>query len=309
MKKFLSVLVVLCMVVSVWSSTVTAEENFLDFYEQIDTPIYYDLDGDGTEDCFSVDHYSNYFGRFVFNINKSSFMFSATRHGGYDKFMITDIDETDNFLDIIVLGIYKGAWLELYRYDGKTLYANESTLSVSTEKDFEKMFEYLETLSVTAGGGKLIVTCGPETLTYDKFSFAEADLFSEQEIMEDGNYNVYNIEVDGKEVTFDQCPVNKHDRLLVPVRAIFEEMGYGMVWDAETRTAHATNGENFISVQIGNKTIFYTIDGVSGEYQCDVAPMLVGDRTLIPLRGVAESAGGTAEWDTETGTARITTNR
>ncbi len=308
MKKFLCLIAVFCMVLSVWSVPAAAQENLYDYFENIDVPFYYDLDGDGIEDTFSVDCYSNYFGRYAFNINNKNFIFDVVRHGSYAYFAVVDIDETDSFLDIVLIGSYKGAWGTVFRYDGEKLLAHPNTLEVTTRSDYEGLDE----LVISAGGDKLSIKCGEETFVHEGLNFEPAKLYTEQQLKEedpDWYCSLYTVEVDGEVVEFDQCPVNKNDRLLVPVRAIFEKMGYAMIWDEETRTAHAASGDNFISVQIGNKTIFYTIDGVSGTYECDVAPQIVGDRTLIPLRGVAESGGCTVEWDEDANTARITTKK
>lgn len=299
MRKILCLIAVFCMVLSVWSFPVSAKVVFCDFEEDADKIYYCDLDGDGKEDSLSVDLYKNYFGRYVFNINDRPFIFQVVRHGGYGDVRIIDIDETDKFLDIFITGTYKGTWGEVYRYDGNQLYRNDGIIE----------FEYVEAMEVTAGGGKLTIECGPETFVYNEFNFVPVEVDTNEEYMEDGYYNQYTIEVDGEIVKFDQYPVNKNGRLLVPIRAIFEKMGYALVWDAETRTAHAAKGDSGISVQIGNKTIFYTVDGVSGKYECDVAPVILNDRTLIPLRGVVESAGSVVEWDEETGTARIATKK
>ncbi len=38
----------------------------------------------------------------------------------------------------------------------------------------------------------------------------------------------------------------------------------------------------------------------------DVAPVIVGDRTLVPIRVVTELLGGTADWEEETRTVTLT---
>jgi len=307
MKKILCLVAVFCMMASVWCCPVSAEGAFYDFYEHIDVPFDYDLNGDGVEDTFSVDHYVNYFGRFAFNINDRPFVFQTVRHGYYTSFAVVDINETDAFLDIVVIGTYKGIWAEVYRYDGATMYELSDVIQLSDERDYDLVSEYLETMSVSAGGGKLQIKFGPDVITQDSFSFIEMERPVDSEYMADGISNCYHIIIDGEAIEFDQYPVNKKDHLLVPVRAIFEKLGYGLSWDAETRTAHALSKENSMSVQIGNKTIFYTVDGVSEQYECEIAPQLISDRTMVPLRGVAESAGCRVEWNEETGTVHIFT--
>ena len=278
------------------------------YYDNIDIPVYYDLNCDGTVDSLAMDMYSNYYGCYSMVINGQTFAFDIVRHGHHSYFFVTDIDETDGFLDIVLIGEYKGVWMSIFRYDGARLYQLADDLIITTERDYEIYTAYLAQMKVDTGNGKLTVTCGPETFTYSDFSNFEPVEITEEKIREAFNEQeggIYFVSLNGQKVAFDQPPVNKKDRILVPIRAIFEEMGYILYWDGETRTAHAIKENNIISIQIGNKMIFYTIDGVSGVYECDVAPQIVTGRTLIPLRGIAESAGCLVEWDETSNTVEI----
>ncbi len=284
------------------------QHDIFDYFENIDVPVYYDLNCDGAEDSLVMDCFSNYYACYSMVINDQPFMFDVVRHGQYTHFFVTDIDETDGFMDIALIGQYKGVWMELFRYDGTQLYRLENTLDVTTERNWEIYEPYLEKMQITAGGGVLRIVCGPESFVYNDFShFVPVDI-TEQRVREAFNElegGLYSVSLNGEKLTFDQNPVHKKDRILVPVRAIFEAMGYSVEWDAETRTVHAVQNHNAISIQIGNKTIFYVIDGVSGSYECDVAPQIITGRTLIPLRGVAECAGCHVEWNEDTSTAVI----
>ncbi|MBE7060883.1 MAG: copper amine oxidase N-terminal domain-containing protein [Ruminococcaceae bacterium] len=111
--------------------------------------------------------------------------------------------------------------------------------------------------------------------------------------------------LNGQELSFDQPPVIINDRTMVPIRAIFEAMGYAVEWNQNTKTATATKGIDKIVVQIGNHIISYTTNGVSGTYYCDVAPQIISDRTLVPVRAIAESAGCNVDWDGNTKTVYI----
>lgn len=306
MKKILCLFAVVCVILFA-NCNVFADVVFESFYENTDSVYSCDLNGDGIEDSFSVDVYANYYGRYVFNINGESYIFSVVRHGGYGDVRIIDIDETDGFLDIFVVGSYNGVWGEIYRYDGYGLHACDGLIALSSESDYEKLDEYMKTMKVVAGGGKLTIECGPETFAYDEFNFAPLEISSENEYMYDGESNLYTIEVDGVVVEFDQYPVTKNDRLLVPVRAVFEKMGYEVSWDEATKTAFAVKGEDSMSVQIGNKTINYSVAGEVGSYEGDVASVVLNGRTLIPLRAVVEVSGGIVEWDETTNTAHIQT--
>ena len=95
-----------------------------------------------------------------------------------------------------------------------------------------------------------------------------------------------------EQVEFDVQPIEENGRLLVPVRAIFEELGAEVTYDDGDGVITATNDERTVVMQIdnpemGNGTEVFTLE---------VAPKLVNDRTLVPLRAVAEAFDCKVEW-------------
>ncbi len=112
--------------------------------------------------------------------------------------------------------------------------------------------------------------------------------------------------LNGTELSFDQPPVSIRGSMMVPVRAIFEALGYTVDWDGETQTAEAVNGADSITVRIGDNIINYTIGGQSGTYTCDTVPRISSGRTIVPVRAVAESAGCTVDWNSDAKTVTIT---
>ena len=99
--------------------------------------------------------------------------------------------------------------------------------------------------------------------------------------------------VDGRYIDFDVPPQVINSRTMVPVRAIFEELGADVEWDNATRTVIAMKDEVIITATIGEKKMY--IDGK--ERVMDVAPTIVGGRTLVPARFVAEALGCDVQWD------------
>ena len=77
----------------------------------------------------------------------------------------------------------------------------------------------------------------------------------------------------------------------MPIRAIFEAMGYTVTWGGSKQTATAVNGNDKITVQIGNSAISYTVGGKSGTYLCDTPPQVSSERILVPVQAFVESAG------------------
>ncbi len=110
------------------------------------------------------------------------------------------------------------------------------------------------------------------------------------------------VTVNGKEVTFDQPPVLKDGRTLVPVRAIFEHMGAKVEWNNAEQKAIITKGGITVTLAIGNKNM-----NVNGAVKIlDVPAQLIGGRTLVPARAIAESIGAKVEWNNASKTVIIT---
>ena len=109
--------------------------------------------------------------------------------------------------------------------------------------------------------------------------------------------------VDGKESIFtDQAPIIKNDRTMIPLRGVLETMGIDIVWNAEEQSITAERGDSYALFKIGETTL----KTAEGEINLDVAPEIINDRTMIPLRAVTESFGAEVTWDADTKTVTIT---
>ena len=107
--------------------------------------------------------------------------------------------------------------------------------------------------------------------------------------------------LNGQPLYFDVQPVMESNRVLVPLRAIFEALDSDISWDNETQTVIAS-GNKVIVLQIDSDIAF-----VNGEKkQLDVPARLVNGRSMVPLRFVGEAVGADVHWDSETLTVSIT---
>ena len=97
-------------------------------------------------------------------------------------------------------------------------------------------------------------------------------------------------------------PVIQNDRTLVPVRAIVEAMGGSVNWDEETQTALLELGGDIITLTLGSQTAFFNEEA----HILDVIPITINDRTMLPIRFIAESFRFDVGWDGETQTITIT---
>lgn len=118
----------------------------------------------------------------------------------------------------------------------------------------------------------------------------------------------YNIRVvaDNNTLRFpDQQPVfdTTANRVMVPIRTIAETLGFNVLWDAATQTVTFKSDEVTAVMTINSKTL--TINGVAS--QMNVAPIIYGGRTIVPVRFVAETFGCDVTWDATSKVVRIDT--
>ncbi len=101
--------------------------------------------------------------------------------------------------------------------------------------------------------------------------------------------------VNGTELTLDVPPMLENDRTLVPMRAIFEALGAEVSWYPEDRTIVAVRGGTTVFMQVDDWYMSVNDEWIA----LDAPPRVVNDRTLIPLRAVAEALGAQVGWDEE----------
>ena len=106
--------------------------------------------------------------------------------------------------------------------------------------------------------------------------------------------------VNGQQVGFDEPPIERSGRVFIPLRGVFERLGATVVYD--NGVINATGNGRSISLRIGSNAAI--VDG--SQQMLDVAPFLVGERTLVPLRFVSQALGANVDWDNSTSTVTIT---
>ena len=114
------------------------------------------------------------------------------------------------------------------------------------------------------------------------------------------------ITINGQVLPCDVPPRIVEDRTMVPVRAIFEALNYSVDYDSDSQIITATGSNETIRMQIGVKTLF-KITNENYMLESDVAPMIIHNRTFIPLRATAKILGCGIDWDADSYTAAITT--
>ena len=110
------------------------------------------------------------------------------------------------------------------------------------------------------------------------------------------------VTVDGSSLSFtDQKPVIINERVLVPLRAIFTALGAEVDWEQKTSTAFANKNGDKIRISIGSNKLYKN----DSEKVLDVPAQLINDRTMVPVRAIAEAFGSKVNWDNGTRTVII----
>ena len=108
--------------------------------------------------------------------------------------------------------------------------------------------------------------------------------------------------VDGAVVQPDVPPVIVKERTLVPARAVFEKMGASVSWDEDARMVEVAMGTSKTILTIDSDIAFVNGSPVTME----VPALIIGDRTMIPVRFVGESLACGVDWEPLTRTVMLT---
>lgn len=111
------------------------------------------------------------------------------------------------------------------------------------------------------------------------------------------------VNLNGSTLDFDVDPIIENDRTLVPFRTIFENLDCAVSYTeyGGFQVVTAERGSKFISLTIGDNKMYANGE----EITLDVAPKIVNDRTLVPLRAVSESLDCRIDWFDEINTVAI----
>ena len=100
--------------------------------------------------------------------------------------------------------------------------------------------------------------------------------------------------VDDQAIINDVAPVIHNDRTLVPIRVITEALGGQVAWNEAAKE---------VTLTVNGKEIKMTIGKALEKY--GVAPVIIGGRTFVPVRFVADELGAVTTWDDATKTVTI----
>jgi flavodoxin len=96
-------------------------------------------------------------------------------------------------------------------------------------------------------------------------------------------------------------PLIINNRTLLPVRAVIEEMGGTVEWNSDTQEVVLNYNDDEIKLTIDSQTA-----RLNGQNQTlDTPPIIISDRTMLPIRFVAESFKFDVVWEKSTQTITI----
>ncbi|MWV43865.1 hypothetical protein GRF59_09480 [Paenibacillus sp. HJL G12] len=111
------------------------------------------------------------------------------------------------------------------------------------------------------------------------------------------------VTLNGTSLVFaDQQPVNKGGLVMVPASVIMDALGADMTWDQASGTFTAVKDNVTVKLKLGSKSA--SVNGQSVQLQSPV--ISVGNRTMIPVRLIAEAFNMKVDWNAATTTVKVT---
>ena len=101
--------------------------------------------------------------------------------------------------------------------------------------------------------------------------------------------------------SLDVPPSIVDGRTMVPLRFIGEVLGADVDWNGESRQVIYTAGDRRIILTLDQKTV------LAGDriVEMDTPPMIIRDRTMVPVRFVSQWLGAVVRWNEEAGRVEI----
>lgn len=110
------------------------------------------------------------------------------------------------------------------------------------------------------------------------------------------------LKVNGETLSnLDMPPIIMNGNTLVPAREVFEKVGASVAWKEKEQEVDVLYKNTFVVMHINDTNAV-----VAGKHvQMSVAPKIINNKTMIPLRFVGEAVGLEVNWDKENRTAII----
>ena len=101
------------------------------------------------------------------------------------------------------------------------------------------------------------------------------------------------------DAAIDINAVIRDGRTLVPLRGVYEQLGYSVNWYAESKLATFEKGEKYMSVDANDGSVYigapYSSIAPQVKVDTDVPAQVINDRLYLPLRAASEGLGLTVD--------------
>ncbi len=112
------------------------------------------------------------------------------------------------------------------------------------------------------------------------------------------------ITIDGETLIPKDMPaVIIEDRVMLPMRQVAQELGCDVVWNEEMQEIYLTNPNDVIVFHVGRNTGYQN----GKEFTMDVPAQIINNRTMLPVRALANALHKNITWDEPTRTVSIHT--
>lgn len=142
------------------------------------------------------------------------------------------------------------------------------------------------------------------TVAFDNLSFVMPSLSSEAGLPKGTasmSIGAKSMTVNGAKQAIDVAPIVKDGSTYVPIKYVLDAFGGKATWDQNTKKIMVLRGAKVLDLTVNKKEFL-----LNGKRQsADVAPLILGGRTLVPLRLVTEQLGLTVKWEQKTKTVTI----
>lgn len=135
-----------------------------------------------------------------------------------------------------------------------------------------------------------------ELAQFSSVSELIAQMYADAEVLRAGSVTVNN-----QIIKFDTPAYIKNGTIMVPLRAVAEQVGGDVTWNSDTQTVTITKEDTVIEITPNSMTA--TVNGVPVEM--NLPATVTCGRTYIPLQILAEALDLVAEQDNEDGTVDI----
>lgn len=110
-----------------------------------------------------------------------------------------------------------------------------------------------------------------------------------------------SIKVNEHYIFMDSKPILMKDSVYVPLRFVANALNAEVIWDSETKQITINDADKSIQLSPDSTTVLVNDE----QYELEMKPPVVDNRTLVPIRFIAENMDCQVDWNQETYTVEV----